>query len=114
MQTCLLPTNKMPNSTQITHCTCPDKNTAESNAHLFLNDKLVACVNILSGIASYWWQQQIKKAQDYLLLIKASYQMLETTQKKHCSYQLPEIIAVSIKNGASEYLHWKDSCPSYK
>lgn len=114
MQTCLLPTNKMPNSTQITHCTCPDKNTAESIVHLLLNDKMTACVIILAGITFYWWQQQIKTTQEYLLLIKASYQMFETTQKNHNSYEPPEIIAVSIENGASEYLHWIDSCPSYK
>jgi len=52
-----------------------------------------------------------------LLLIKANkanYQMIENTLKIHHPYELPEIIAVSIENGSSEYLHWIDSCHSYK
>ena len=118
MHTCLLPTNKMPNSYQIIHCTCPDKGTAESIAHLLLNDKLAACVTILPGITSiYLWQQEIETVQEHLLLIKANkanYQMIENTLKTHHPYKLPEIIAVSIENGSSEYLHWIDSCHSYK
>lgn len=115
MHTCLLPINKMPNSYQLIQCTCPDKGTAESIAHLLLNDKLAAFVNILPGITSiYLGQQEIETAQENLLLIKANYQMIENTLKTHHSYELPEIVAVSIENGSSEYLHWIDSCHSYK
>ncbi len=106
----------MPTQYQITLCTCPDKNTAEKIAHLLVNDKLVACVNILPGITSvYRWQEQTESAQEYLLLIKgnkSSYQAIETTIKQHHPYELPEIIAVPVENGLPEYLHWIDSCHS--
>ena len=106
----------MPTQYQITLCTCPDKDTAEKIAHLLVNDKLAACVNILPGITSvYRWHEQVESAQEYLLLIKAnksSYQAIETTIKKHHPYELPEIIAVPIENGLPEYLHWIDSCHS--
>jgi periplasmic divalent cation tolerance protein len=103
---------------QIILCTCPDKDTAEKIAQLLVNDKLAACVNILSGITSiYLWQEQMESAQEHLLLIKANkscYQAIEKTIKMHHPYELPEIIAVPIDNGLPEYLHWIDSCPSYK
>lgn len=106
----------MPTHYQITLCTCPDKNTAEKIAHLLVNDKLAACVNIVPGITSvYRWQEQTESAQEYLLLIKAnksSYPAIETTIKKHHPYELPEIIAVPVENGLPEYLHWIDSCHS--
>ncbi len=107
----------MPTQYQITLCTCPDKDTAEKIAQLLVNDKLAACVNILPGITSvYRWHEQVESAQEHLLLIKANksrYQAIETAIKKHHPYELPEIIAVPIKNGLPEYLHWIDSCHFY-
>ena len=108
----------MPTCYQIILCTCPDKDTAENIARLLLNDKLAACVNILPGITSmYIWHEQIESAQEQLLLIKANkscYQAIEKAIQKHHPYELPEVIAVSIDNGLPEYLHWIDSCHSYK
>jgi periplasmic divalent cation tolerance protein len=108
----------MPTPYQIILCTCPDQDTAEKIAHLLVNDKLAACVNILPGIASiYLWHEKIESAREHLLLIKAnktSYQIIEKTIKKHHPYEIPEIIAVAIENGLPEYLSWIDSCLSYK
>ena len=108
----------MPTCYQIILCTCPDKDTAEKIARSLVNDKLAACVNVLPEITSiYLWHEQIESAQELLLLIKADkscYQAIETSIKKHHPYELPEIIAVPIENGLPEYLHWIDSCHSYK
>jgi periplasmic divalent cation tolerance protein len=107
----------MPTHYQIILCTCPDKDTAEKIAHLLVNGKLAACVNIFPGITSiYRWHEQVESTQEHLLLIKANktgYQVIEKTIKKHHPYELPEIIAVPIENGLPEYLHWIDSCHSY-
>jgi periplasmic divalent cation tolerance protein len=107
----------MPTPYQIILCTCPDKDSAETLAHLLVNQHLSACVNILPGISSiYWWQGQSNSAQEFLLLIKAHkdhYQAIESCIKAHHPYELPEIIAVSIDNGLPEYLHWIDSCHSH-
>ncbi|MFI3197277.1 MAG: divalent-cation tolerance protein CutA [Methylococcaceae bacterium] len=94
------------------------KDFAEKIGHLLVIDKLAASVNILPDITSvYLWQEQLESVQEHLLLIKApknSYQAIETSIKKHHTYQLPEIIAVpTIENGLPEYLHWIDSCHSY-
>jgi periplasmic divalent cation tolerance protein len=108
----------MPTQYQIILCTCPDKDTAEKIAGLLITGKLAACVNILPGISSvYLWHEQIESAQEQLLLIKTNktgYQAIEQTIKIHHPYELPEIIAVPIENGLPEYLHWIDSCHSYK
>jgi periplasmic divalent cation tolerance protein len=108
----------MPIHYQIILCTFPDKESAESIARLLVNDKIAACINILPDITSiYMWQEQIKSAQEYLLLIKANkscYQRIETLLIEYHPYELPEIIAVSIENGFPEYLSWIDSCHSLK
>ncbi|MFZ9610861.1 MAG: divalent-cation tolerance protein CutA [Methylococcales bacterium] len=104
----------MPSYHQIIFCTFPDKEIAESIAHLLLNAHLAACINILPNITSvYRWQDQIKSTQEYILIIKARksyYERIETFLKNHHPYELPEIIAVSIENGLPEYLRWIDSC----
>jgi periplasmic divalent cation tolerance protein len=99
---------------QIILCTCPDKDTAEKIACLLVEDRLAACVNIVPNITSiYRWQGQLEYAEEQLLLIKArkdAYPLLEAMIKKHHPYQLPEIIAVPIERGLTDYLHWIDSC----
>jgi periplasmic divalent cation tolerance protein len=106
----------MPTDYQIIFCTCPDKDTAEKIAHLLVEYKLAACVNIVPNIRSvYRWQGEIEQADEFLLLIKAqqaTYSELENLIKTHHPYQLPEIIAVPIERGLPDYLNWIASCHS--
>ncbi|MDO9106545.1 MAG: divalent-cation tolerance protein CutA [Methylovulum sp.] len=108
----------MSSTFEIIFCTCPDKDTAKKLARLLVTKKLAACVNILPGITSiYSWEEQIESVQEHLLLIKSKkecYQTIETTLFKHHPYEVPEIIAVSIERGLSEYLDWVDTCLSVK
>ncbi len=96
------------------YCTCPDLETAERIAEQLIRRQLAACINILPGLRSiYTWQGEIETAQEHLLLIKspqARYAAIETAIKTLHPYQLPEIIAVAIERGSSEYLKWIDSC----
>lgn len=98
------------------YCTCPNQETAEQIARQLVSDKLAACVNILPGVSSiYQWQGEIETAQEHLLLIKsqqARYAAIEAAIKVIHPYQVPEIIAVAIDNGSTEYLQWIDSCLS--
>lgn len=98
------------------YCTCPDMETAEQIARRLLTDELAACVNILPGVRSiYRWQGEVETAQEHLLLIKsqqARYAMIEAAIKAMHPYEVPEIIAVAIDNGSTEYLQWIDSCLS--
>lgn len=99
---------------QLILCTCPNHETAQSLAHLLVENRLAACVNIVPSITSvYAWQGQIETAQEQLLLIKANqsaYQAIETLLKEQHPYELPEIIAVAIERGLVDYLNWIDSC----
>jgi periplasmic divalent cation tolerance protein len=91
-------------------CTCPDQTTAEKLAHVLVENRLAACVNILPKLTSvYRWEGKIKQANEYLLLIKncaENYVKLETVIRDNHPYKVPEIIALSIKRGSLEYLEW--------
>jgi len=108
----------MPQAIEIIFCTCPDKTTAKNLARLLVEKKLAACVNILPGITSvYAWEGKIESVQEHLLLIKSTkdkYQAIETTLFDQHPYEIPEIIAVPVQRGLSEYLDWIDTCLSSK
>jgi periplasmic divalent cation tolerance protein len=104
----------MPQNYQIIFCTCPDQQSATKLAHLLVNQNLAACVNLLPGLTSvYRWQDKIETADEHLLLIKTRadfYPRIAELIKSHHPYELPEIIAVTVDNGAPDYLQWIDQC----
>jgi periplasmic divalent cation tolerance protein len=89
---------------------CPDQQTASELARQLLEQQLAACVNILPAMQSmYRWQGAIESASEVALLIKTTklrYAQLEQAIKALHPYQVPEIIALPIVAGSSDYLHW--------
>ena len=83
---------------------------AENVAGRLLSEKKAACVNIIPGVESrYWWKGKIESAKEYLLIVKSSSDMLEgiiRIVKEIHSYEVPEIIALSIMGGSADYLKW--------
>lgn len=95
---------------QLVLSTCPDRDTAERLARLLVERRLAACVNIVPGLVSvYRWQGEIHRDAECLLLIKTDterYPALETALRAAHPYELPEIVAVTISNGSTDYLRW--------
>jgi len=91
-------------------CTCPSLSEADAVATALLEERLAACVNRLPGIKSlYRWKGRVTHDDEILLLIKTSadlFERLEKTIKTHHPYETPEIIAVPIVAGSTEYLRW--------
>jgi len=103
----------MPNSEyQVVLCTCPNQATAEKLAHLIIDAKLAACVNIIPNLTSiYRWQDKIETSSEQLLIIKTKksvYTTLESSLIKAHPYECPEIVALSITQGFTGYLQWID------
>jgi periplasmic divalent cation tolerance protein len=88
----------------------PDATAASRLARTLVEQRLVACANVLAPCRSvYRWQGEIEEAEEVPLLLKTSsgrYAELEATIKAHHPYELPEIIAVPVARGLPAYLDW--------
>ena len=95
-------------------CTCPDRRTALDLAGHLVQEGLAACVNITAPVTPvYRWQGEVEQAEESLLLIKTSttrYPELEEALRSRHPHELPEIIAVPIQHGLTEYLQWVEQC----
>ncbi len=78
-----------------------------------VEERLAACVNIVHQITStYRWEGAIVTDKEDLLIIKsnaASWETLRARIKELHSYETPEIISLSIKDGYQPYLDWLNS-----
>lgn len=83
---------------------------AERLARTLLDQHLIACANVIPHLFSLFrWENQVQSAEESLLILKTTSEALpQLTEvvKQHHSYQAPEIIALPIVGGSSDYLSW--------
>ena len=90
--------------------TCDSEAEARKLAVTLLKAHLAACVNVVPGCQSYYrWKGEIEESHEWLLLIKSSRTQFAAVtaaiQAAH-SYDLPEVIALPIIDGSTNYLNW--------
>jgi periplasmic divalent cation tolerance protein len=90
--------------------TCGSEEQAANIANSLVEDRLAACVNIISPIRSiYRWEGKTWDEKEWMLIIKArkkNFEGLEKRVKSLHSYSVPEIIALPIIEGSESYLKW--------
>jgi periplasmic divalent cation tolerance protein len=88
----------------------PDRAAADRLARILVDERLAACVNVLSPCRSvYRWKDKVEDAEEFPVLIKTTrgrYPELEAAIRKNHPYELPEIIALSLAGGLPAYLDW--------
>ena len=90
--------------------TAPDLKTARVLAKFLVQKKLAACVSFKEGFASFYrWKGKVETARETVLLIKSSqakFAKIEQIIHRVHPYEVPELIAVPVSRGSSEYLSW--------
>mmetsp|Transcript_2374 Transcript_2374/g.6572 ORF Transcript_2374/g.6572 Transcript_2374/m.6572 type:complete len:162 (+) Transcript_2374:381-866(+) len=98
------------NDHAVYYVTVNSKTLGVKIAESLLTDKLAACVNIIPGVESmYWWEGKVETDQELLLMIKSSRALLNQITKRvkeQHEYDTPEVIAVPIVGGSTQYLNW--------
>lgn len=92
--------------------TFPSEDEAEKLGTEMVKKGLVACVNLVPKIRSiYKWKEKVYNEEEILLIMKSrkekSKEIIEFITNNH-SYEVPEVISLSISSGSKRYLAWID------
>ena len=72
--------------------------------------RLAACVTVVPKVTSIFeWRGTVCEEHEWLLVMKSDadvYDALEAEVKALHGYEVPEILALSVAKGSSEYLAW--------
>ena len=93
--------------------TIDSKSKAADLCEKAVNLRLTACAQISGPIQSiYHWQNKINHSEEFYCVFKTKkelYRRLEDFIRQNHPYQTPEIIAIDIVSGSSDYLNWIES-----
>lgn len=97
----------------LVYVTTSSRSEAERLAHICVDAKLAACVNIVPRVVScYEWEGEKKLDSEALMFIKTRadlYNQLSAVIKKHHSYECPCIVFMPVSKGSLPFLTWVDS-----
>lgn len=103
---------RMSNKTPIVilYSTAPSKEEAEAIASNLVSSKLAACCNIVPAINSiYVWEGKLNNEGEVLMILKSRESLIDKIAariKELHSYKVPEVIAMPIVGGSSDYINW--------
>jgi periplasmic divalent cation tolerance protein len=95
-------------------CTVPDQDTARRLAWLLIDERLAACVNVVTGVTSvYRWQSKIEEDAEILLVVKTSRDRFPAMRERLADahpYDVPEIVALPVQDVLEPYGAWLLEC----
>jgi len=93
--------------------TCASAEDGERIARALVGARIAGCVSVVPGIRSFYrWKGNIECDSEFLLVIKSSrdqFDALRETVTKMHPYEIPELIALPVVDGAANYLNWLTS-----
>lgn len=101
---------KQPPAVAVVLVTAPDEAVAASLARTLVEERLIACANLVPKIRSiYRWQGAVHDEAEVLLVLKtrrASLAAVAARVKALHPYSVPEIIGLDVTDGHRPYLDW--------
>lgn len=86
------------------------RDDAERLGEALVVEHLAACCSVVPSVHSvYYWEGQLKREHESLLLVKTVESRAVAVQefiKGHHEYELPEILQVAVEGGSAAYLQW--------
>lgn len=83
----------------------------ENVANILLEKRLVSCTQVSTIKSTYYWNEKLVTADEYLLRMKTKKELYFDVEKiilANHSYEVPQIVAYDISMGYTEYLKWID------
>lgn len=84
-------------------------------ARKLLEERLIACCNLLPAVTSmYWWKEEITTDTEALLVMKTQTALVERVMdriRELHPYEVPEIVALPVEAAFEGYVSWvRESC----
>ncbi|MCB0600415.1 MAG: divalent-cation tolerance protein CutA [Saprospiraceae bacterium] len=79
----------------LAYVTCPSQDVAETLGQALVRERVVACYNAWSMNAAFWWDGDVSREQEWVLLVKTRLdleQRLEDYVLANHPYQVPCIL----------------------
>ena len=91
--------------------TCGRLAEARNIARAVVENRLAACVNVISAPVEsiYRWKGKVESAKEFLLVIKTTGRRirgLEQAIARLHSYDVPEFLILNVSGGSRKYLKW--------
>jgi periplasmic divalent cation tolerance protein len=97
-------------ATVMLYVTARDREEATRIASTLVEERLIACGNVIDGMESiYWWNGKIETAKEAILIAKTDRRNVELVTARIVelhSYETPSVVALPIESGNSDYLTW--------
>lgn len=92
------------------YVTCPDETTAERIVLHLLNERLIACANVIPGARSlYRWEGRVHREAEVLLFLKTRrslFRDVEAAVRTLHPANVPCIVAFDLIGGHKPFLDW--------
>lgn len=97
-------------ATRVVLVTGPDVDTLRTLARTLLDERLIACANLVDGVRSIFrWQGEVAEEGEALAILKTTEGCVATLRARVLElhpYEVPEFLSLSVSEGAEAYLDW--------
>ena len=96
--------------------TAPSRESALALARQVVEESLAACGNVIPSVTSVFrWNKGITEEEEVLLILKTSATrsaaLIARVAELH-TFEVPEVLSLSVENGYGPYLDWVGECTS--
>jgi periplasmic divalent cation tolerance protein len=90
--------------------TAPNAEVADRIGETLVEERLVACVNVVPGVRSIFrWKGAVSRETEVLMILKTTTENLAAVSRRVVElhpYEVPEVITFDVSTGHEPYLDW--------
>ena len=100
----------IPPAAMFVYVTASSRTEALAIGRTLVEERLVACVNVLDRVRSlYWWEGKVQEEDEALFVAKTRPELVRKVVarvKELHSYQVPCVVALPVADGNPDFLDW--------